>query len=278
MSRLFRRVWRVQVGTLATEDLDVAFKVKRTLAATPGTCELTIYNLNADHRRELRPNAAGRLRVFCQVDAGFEGTRSMLFRGDTRRIEHKRDGTEWVTVITAGDGEHAIRRARVVAAFAPDTTVASVVRALAQTMGVGEGNLASVVGRFGASSRAGTVLHGQAAQELTRICTAAGLEWSVQDGALQLLVRGQALQREAVVLSPETGLLGSPERCGWRKIKLSALLQPDLVPGRRVVVQSSTATGEYRIVEAEYAGETRGEDWNVDLVCRDIALDAPLIV
>ena len=48
--------------------------------------------------------------------------------------------------------------------------------------------------------------------------------------------------------------------------------------GRRVVVQSSTATGEYRIVEAEYAGETRGEDWGVDLVCRDIALDAPLIV
>lgn len=275
---LFRRTWRVQVGTWASEELDIAFKVKRSLAATPGTCELTLYNLSAAHRSELRPNAFGRLRAFCQLDAGYEGTRSMLFRGDTRRIEHKRDGTEWVTVVTAGDGEHAIRNARVVASFAPDTTLAAVVRALAQSMGVGEGNLASVVGRFGAIARAGTVLHGQAAQELTRICTAAGLEWSVQDGALQLLVRGQALQREAIVLSPETGLLGSPERCGWRRIKLSALIQPDLVPGRRVVVESSTASGEYRIIEAEYAGDTGGEDWNVDLVCRDIALDAPLIV
>lgn len=276
--RLFRRVYRVQVGTLATEDVDITFKVTRTLAAHPGTCEITLYNLSEAHRRELRPNAFGRLRAFCQLDAGYEGTRSMLFRGDTRRIEHKRDGTEWVTVVTAGDGEHAIRNARVVASFARETTFATVVRALAQQMGVGEGNFASVTDALGATVRAGTVLHGQAAQELHRICAAAGLEFSVQDGALQILRRGQALDRVGVLLSPETGLLGSPERCGYKRIKLSALLQPDLVPGRKVRVESSTATGDYRIVQAEYAGDTRGEDWTADLVCRDLALDAPLIV
>ena len=77
MARLFRRVYRVQVGTLATEDVDVTFKVTRTLAAHPGTCEITLYNLSEAHRRELRPNAFGRLRVFCQLDAGYEGSRSM---------------------------------------------------------------------------------------------------------------------------------------------------------------------------------------------------------
>jgi hypothetical protein len=154
----------------------------------------------------------------------------------------------------------------------------TVVRTLAQQMGIGEGNLATVTELLGASARAGTVLHGQAAQELSRLCTQSGLEWSVQDGVLQFLRRGQGLERQAITLDSETGLIGSPERAGWRRIKLKALLQPDLVPGRKIVVDSSTAQGEYRITHVEYSGDTRSEDWHAELTAREIALDASLIV
>lgn len=280
MSRLFRRVWRVQVGTLATEDIDISFKVTRNLSPYPGTCELTLYNLSPDHRAELRPSAFGRLRVFCQLDAGYEGARSMLFRGDTRRIEHKRDGVDWVTVITAGDGIHAIRNARVRASFAPGTTIATIVDSIVQQMEVGAGNSREILSTLAATTtvRAGTVLHGQAAQELTRICTANGLEWSIQDGALQLLRRGGRLARTGILLSPESGLLGSPERAGYKRFKVQSLLIPDLVPGRVVVLDSSTARGDYKVMSAEYSGDTRSEDWTCSMVVRDTALDAPLIV
>lgn len=278
MTRLFRRAWRVQIGELVTEDLDVSFKVVRHVGATPGTAELTIYNLSETHRRTLRPNASGWLRVFCQIDAGYEGSRSMIFRGDTRRVLSSRDGTEWQTVITAGDGEHAIRNARVVAAFARETSIASVVRSIAQQMGVGEGNLSAMLPSLDTTVRAGTVLHGQAAQEMTRLCQRAGLEWSIQDGALQILRRGRGLERTAVVLNSDTGLIGTPERAGWRRIKCRALIQPDLVPGRKILVESSTTRGEYRITHAEIIGDTRGKEWDVEVTARDVALDAPLIV
>ncbi len=276
--RLYDRRWRLQIGELATEDLDLSFKITRHFAPVPGTAEITVYNLNAEHRHALRPSASGWLRVFCQLDAGYNGSRSMLFRGDTRRVLTRRAGVEWETTVTAGDGEHAIRKARVVAAFNRGTTLATVVRELAAQMGIGEGNLPSVIDALGATTRAGTVLHGQAAQELTRVCTQAGLEWSIQDGVLQLVRRGRGLERSAILLNPDTGLIDNVERAGYKRVKFKALLQPDLVPGRRVVLESSTATGEYRIIGAEYTGDTRGEDWHAEIVARDVALDAPLIV
>ena len=51
--RLFMRSWRVQVGPFATTDLDCSFKIERTTAARPGTCELTLYNLSAEHRAQI---------------------------------------------------------------------------------------------------------------------------------------------------------------------------------------------------------------------------------
>ena len=61
-----------------------------------------------------------------------------------------------------------------------------------------------------------------AAEQLTELCRSAGLEWSVQSGVLQLLPRGRALQRSAVVLSSDTGLVGSPRRTGGTARRRSA--------------------------------------------------------
>ena len=43
--KLFDRRWRVTVGTLASGEIDLRFKVTRTLHARPGTCELELFNL-----------------------------------------------------------------------------------------------------------------------------------------------------------------------------------------------------------------------------------------
>ena len=43
--------------------------------------------------------------------------------------------------------------------------------------------------------------------------------------------------------------------------KAKALLIPDLVPGRIVDLRSEIVAGEFRILHAEYTGDTRGGDW-----------------
>lgn len=272
MTALFDRSWRVQVGSLDVSALSVVFKAKRSLAARAGTLDLTIRNLSPEHRREIL--SARRFHTFVEVQAGYVGGMSLIFRGDLRKAVPARDGTDWVVKVTAGDGEHAIRSARVSRSFSPGTTVEAVVRHIAEAMGVGIGNASTALrgaslGALGDTLPEGTVLGGSAAAELTRLCTAAGKVWSIQEGNLQILPLGGALAREAILLSPGTGLVGTPEVVNRRVITVTALLQPGLVPGQQVVVQSDAllTTAPWRITEAEYSGDTHGVDWYAKLTC-----------
>lgn len=260
---LLGRRWKVQVGELEVSNLDITFTVKRTLQPRPGTCELKVYNLGAPHRAEL---TAAR-RPLVQLSAGYDPP-PMLFRGDARKVEVTRDGPDWVTTITAGDGEHAIRTARASTSFAPGTTLADALRSLGASMGVGAGNLSTAAAAASQVLPEGAVVRGSAAAELTRLCASAGLSWSIQDGVLQVLPVGRALSRVAVELGPDTGLVGSPEKGKGSAVKAKALLIPDLVPGRLVVLRSEVIRGTYRAEEVEYTGDTRGDDWYASLTLR----------
>ena len=275
MSELFRRAWRVQVGSLDVSNLAIRFKAKRTLAQRAGTLDLEIRNLSPEHRREIQ--TARRFRTFVEVQAGYVGGMSLIFRGDLRKAVPAREGTDWLVKVTAGDGEHALRSARVSRSFAPGTTVQMVVQHIAEAMGVGVGNAATALrnaslgtaGLLGDAMPEGTVLHGSAAAELTRLCESARKTWSIQDGNLQILDLGGALSRTAILLSPDTGMIGTPEVVNRRVITVKALLQPGLVPGQQVVVQSDAllSTAPWRITEADYSGDTHGVDWYATLTC-----------
>lgn len=283
--RLFGRRFRLQVGELVSADLDIKFKVTRAHAARPGTAEISIRNLTPAHRSEIlksprarhwllnapgQPDTPGQPGTVVELAAGYATDAPTIFRGTLRRVVESRDGDDWVTTVTAGDGAYAIRSARVRRSFAADTQLGTVIRAIADAMEVGYGNLDDVLPsaqfeRVGAIFPEGTVLHGQAADELTALCRSAGLEWSIQDGHLLVLERGAAIRRQAVALSPDTGLVGSPERNGRRRAKAKALLIPDLVPGRIVDLRSDVIAGEFRILHAEYTGDTSGGDWHAAL-------------
>lgn len=260
---VFGRRWRVQVGDLEVSDLDLEFSVKRTLRTRPGECTIKVFNLGAPHRAAL----LSARRPIVQLSAGYDPP-PLLFRGDARKIEVSRDGSDWITTITAGDGEHAIRTARTSTAFAPGTLLADAVRSLAASMGLGLGNASGAAALTSAVLPEGAVVRGNAAQELTRLCSSAGLSWSVQDGVLQLLAVGRALSRVAVELSPDTGLVESPEKGKGGTVKARALLLPDLVPGRLVSLRSEVVTGTLRVEEVECTGDTRGDDWYASLTLR----------
>lgn len=272
MSALFRRAWRVQVGSLDVSDLAISFKAKRTLAQRAGTLDLTIRNLTEEHRREIQ--SARRFRTFVEVMAGYQGGMSLIFRGDLRKAVPGREGTDWLVKVTAGDGEHALRTARVSRSFAPGATVQAVVEHIAEAMGVGVGNATTALrgatlGALGSTFPEGVVLFGQAAEELTRLCASARKVWSIQEGNLQILPLGGALAREAILLSADTGMVGTPEVVSRRVITVKALLQPGLVPGQQVLVRSDAllTSAPWRITEAEYSGDTHGTDWYATLTC-----------
>lgn len=266
--RLFDRRWRIQVGSLDVSELACTFKASRSLSGYAGTCELTIKNLSEEHRQEILH--APRRTTFVEIQAGYKEGLSVIFRGDLRKRSVARENTDWIIKITAGDGEHAMRNARVNRGFAAGTSLQDVMQHIADAMGVGIGNApqalrGAALGALDDVFHEGTVLYGPAAAALTSLTAAAGLTWSIQDGNLQVLPRGGALAREAIVLSPETGLLGAPEVVNRRTLNLKAFLIPGLVPGQQVVLESAIAQGAWRITHADYSGETHGQDWTAAL-------------
>jgi hypothetical protein len=163
--------------------------------------------------------------------------------------------------------------------------VAEVIRYVAENLGVGMGNVEKALGgRLEGNLRVftgGTVVSGQAAEELQRLFDSVDLEHSIQGGNLQVLPRGGALEGTAVELSPQTGLVGSPSLntpAGFggsvfsapRELTCSSKLNPDLFPGRKVQIRSEFIAGLFRVFRCEYVGDTRGGDWHANLTCRFI--------
>lgn len=265
--RLWNRTYRLQVDTLEITDLEVAFSIERTLRRRPGRCEVKIWNLSQDHRRQLERLRPG--HVFVEFHAGFDGENSLLLRGELYRADSVWSATDVITTIRSRDGGVA-QSARVSRSHRPGASWGTVVRDVVNAMGIGSGNLGdflsstmSGVGNFAG----GATVTGSAGDALDRMMRSADLEWSIQNGALQVLRRGDGLRREAVRLAPGTGLIGSPARTEKNKMKVAAKLIPGLVPGALVRLESADHQGTFRIEAAIYKGESRGKDWGVELTC-----------
>lgn len=267
--KLFGRRWRVTVGSLQSDDVDIEFTIKRSLRQTPGTCELIIYNLTEQHRGEIRDAK----RPLVRVEAGYHNGMTMLFQGNERQTSIVRDGTEWITKITASDGDDAIRTRRGSRSFGPQTQIREVVEYLVDAIGIGDGNFedalaGAALDKLDGVFPEGTTVRGAAADELTTLLASAGLEWSVQGGVLQILERGKTLDAQAVELNKDSGMVGSPEPGKRGILKVKSLIAPDLVPGRRVKIESDVVNGTYRIEKAEYVGKTLGNEWHVTMDVR----------
>lgn len=262
---LYGKSLLVTVDDIDLSGFDAAFQVTRTLKASPNTCELRVYNLGKALRRELATKVKDGL--FVSIAAGFGNRLCQIYRGDLRDAFSVREDTGWLTTISSGDGEKARRNARIRRAFPRGTKVDVVLRALTESLGVGMGNSTRALLQprkltHGSSEFVtGTVTHGSAAAQLTELLNSVGMEWSIQDGELQVLDKGRALEGEAIVLTPETGLVGSPEPGHKGTVKATVLLMPGLQPGAQVLIETSEVHGLFRIERIDYAGDTAQDDW-----------------
>lgn len=276
---LFKRLIKVTIATrvsenynsitsdvVEVEDLRVMFKVTKTTKKEPNTAEVTITNLSPSRRASLQQKG-----VKFVLQAGYVGTGiAQLFIGDARTIDHTRDGANWNTVIKSGDGERAFKFARVSESFAAGSPVSDVVGKIAGALGLGLGNLKQQTSAMSGQYANGYAAHGPASRELDKVLKSAGFEMSIQDG--ELLIRKPGDKGSILVpeLSPETGLIGSPEYGAPEKkgkrplIKVKSLLNPSIKCGGQVVVMSERHKGPLRVIKLEHTGDTAGGDWYTD--------------
>lgn len=263
-SKQFLRRWRVQVGTHELADLDIIFEVKRDLGSKPNGAVVKVHNLSPSSRAYMTSQP----HLPLIVEAGYQDHLAQIYSGITRHVLSQIDGPTVTTTITSGDGEVQYQAARMYASIPAFTSQADVLSRLVSALGVRPGNLdlvrARLVGRPPIHT-VDTAIVGNVSDELDRFTEAAGLEWSVQSGAMQILDSGGALEPTTILLSAATGLVESPSVDSKGILEARCLLNPDIRPGKIVVLDSMSAKGGYRITHVEHVGETNGHDWYTTL-------------
>ena len=261
--------------------LDVDFVVEKSLKAGEfNTCSIKVYNLSPSTRQMLS-GAAAPLTVL--LEAGFVGGISQLYFAGARSAWSTREGATYVTHIESSDTiarPTGVRKSKkiqpgeiggsVYRTTGPKVPLEQAFRTITEALGIDEGNLQQALSGFnGAPLTAvnASALYGNGARRMTDLCRSAGLEWSIQDGALQLLDIGKTLSTtKAIQLSDSTGLFGSPSVDSQGVLEISSSLIPGLAPGVLIDVDSIFVKGGYRIEKIRYAGSTTGEEWTAHMV------------
>jgi hypothetical protein len=266
---LFDRRYSLQIEDIAVAGLNVTFTVKRSLSAkVPGRCEVAVYNLSSDTRKHLHAMR----NVFVSLEAGYASGTSVIFRGELVESWSTREGTEWVTTITSDDGGQKRRTKRVQKNYLNGTSLQTIIRDLAAALEVGLGNTDAIapLAKFWKTKQAAVVkgftASGDAVSQLDRVARSCGLSWSIQGGQLQFLVIGSATVDPPVLLTPDTGLIESPELGKDQIVKCRTLMIPGLYPGRTVELATRYTQGLYRIETATHQGESDSvHTWHVEL-------------
>jgi hypothetical protein len=271
---------------------DIAFKVEKSLKPEPNKCSIKVWNLNEEQRagiEELNPitdpvssllkkkqritaRKQATTGIPCKLEVGYATKTNQIWLGDLRHGESKREGTDWVTEIASGDGEKAWQNARIHVSYGAGTTKAAALSAIINALGLGAGNSAEAAAALAASTNPvylqGAVISGDVATELTSFCKAAELEWSIQDGTVQIIDMGSALAQEALYISEDTGMVESPNVDVDGILTVKTLLLPDVRCGRLITLDAADVKGVYRIEKAVWEGDTAGAEWGITLTCR----------
>ncbi len=267
---LFGRRYTLTIGDTRVSGLRLAFKIKKTLTKEPNTADISVFNLSETTRHKLQGKG---LPVI--LSAGYEGTEAVIFSGDSRFIDDTRSGPDWVKRIRCGDGERAFQFERFRASYGPGTAIATVIRDAAGALGVNLGNLNEALSLPFKGGRTlfrnGYTANADAIDVLETLLRGAGFSLSIQNGALQVLQGNAAVPSTAILLSPETGLIGSPELGSPEKkkkpphMKARALLQPLARCGGAFELRSENVKGQFRAEVVEHSGDTAGQEWYTDL-------------
>lgn len=263
MPNLFQRAYSLEVDDLKFSDRRVVFSVEKTLAPNPNAATIAIYNLDETARKKLTLAKYPTVRLA----AGYEKTSpTQIFYGQLIHVEHNVVEQDMVTTLTTGDGAVAYRTARIEASFGPKTKTDAVLRTLIKALGLRPGNTQKALADLAKSSFAniylqGTVVSGPVAHQITQLTRSAGLGWSIQDGAVQILDLNPTMAKFAIVLTPQTGLIGSPAISNKGIVSGKALIVPDMIPGRQIQITSKFLTGQFQLDKVTYEGDSFGDSW-----------------
>tara|TARA_R100000656_G_scaffold119768_1_gene93778 strand:+ start:1749 stop:2636 length:888 start_codon:yes stop_codon:yes gene_type:complete len=286
MAELKGRIYELIIGDysigegILINNLEIRFDVSKsadnTKKANSGVVE--VYNLSPESLKMLESDY---LEV--KFSIGWEETGlQQLLAGNVVEKSTIKEGTDIVTQFILGEGYTSLNHAKVKTVVAPGKTIADVIEVCRTFMpGVARGGYVGT--NLNNKVIYGYPMNGTPKRELDRICNAHNLEWRVDNNVLSVSDKNGLVSKDtslAPLISPATGnLIDIPFHTSGEGVKLPkdktrkmgvqlrALCDPNIIPGSLIRLESKYITGFYRVNDARYYGDYRGQDWYVDCFC-----------
>ena len=239
------------------EGLRITADIKMGSTPSPNEGTIEIFNPSAD-----TITLAQRTGTTFRLWAGYGGVPLLVYQGDAVKggvkiVAPGRDPTR-VLKLQLQDGGRAYRRSRASVSYAAGVTLQTVYDDITSQMGLATGDvqIASTV-----TLPSGFNFTGMDRDALQRLSAMSGAGWTIRDGVLQVVPVGGATSESAPLLTPRTGLIGSPARKDGGRIEVTTLLDPSIRPLRPFRVESEDVTGNYVCEEAKYRIDSRGQSF-----------------
>lgn len=284
MGERFARAVELRIGDLEisnlsaqgieTDLLGIGFDIQKALGRELNKSQLRVINLSESARSTLSTDDP----ITMVLSAGYLGDNtSQLFQGDVRFSDIVNEGTDWITRFETGDGSKAFRTARINKSL-KTAKPGDLLRECGDVLGAAGlnlGNLQDKVDEGGVVDGlneflGGVVLSGLAVDVMTTVVTGLGYEWSIQDGEIQILRPDETTSDDILVVTPDSGLIGSPQQGKKGVIKFRMLLDGRASPGRPIRLESlERPPGDMRIEKIAHIGDTWGNDWYTDVEAKE---------
>lgn len=259
MSLLFDRKVSLTFGkpgqnqTRVTQ-LFMQFDIEKTSESEPNKGIVQVHNLNPTSRSLLQQQGVSAL-----LEAGYGDDIGRLAVGQVKHAPTERQGTDAVTRIEFQDGIEQYQNSNVSKSLGPGADTKQVLEVLASELQVGIG---AVKGLVVETYQQGIALFGPVKDKLDEVTGKMGVEWSIQDNNLQILPANTPSEILGFLLTPKTGLIGSPteredSENGGKFIEFEALLRVGLKPGAGVYIASRDVTGTFKIRKTRFQGDNR---------------------
>jgi len=286
---LFDRVYRLLIGKgkagVEITGLRINFSIQKTADKNPNTNKIQVWNLLSTTRKQLeQPDTHCLLYAGYAEDAG----PLMIFSGGVTYAWTKFDGPNVVTEFELGDGAQEIRDSVVSLSYGKGVKSTQILNDVAGKMGLPLTLASNAPER---QWQNGLSHHGSARSLLDKVTKGTKLEWSIQNGNLQVIEKGMVTTRQGIQIDADSGMIGYAEReretksetkpkkkgdgkaveKDWNGWKVKTLLMPMLNPGDRVLLKSRAVEGIFRIEELTHTGDNWDGDWQTELKLVDPA-------
>ncbi|AOT23240.1 virion structural protein [Escherichia phage iGC_PHA_EC001] len=268
------------------QDHQITFSIKKDNNKDPNQAEIVVYNLSDDTVNYINRGIRNNLAVALAV--GYEGEELvMIFKGTIQWVSDTFDSVDRKTTLHCLDGGINIAEARTSRSYPKGTKIKRVVTDLVKDLGTTEGNIHVDNDQTLSSA---TAMCGNTSHYLEHICKSIDHNVSIQDGSVYVTPRSQMSSARSAYISPETGLIGSPEpfhndikptkkvtksskkaKKPTDGVKFKCQMNGAILPEKTIWLKSRDYDGPFKVVSVSHNGDKEGKEWVTEVECVSVS-------